>query len=85
VSDNKDAEIRQIRDLIKQIKPLLAGKGPGVQGAVLAWLTAMWVSGHPHDCWHMLIKLHLDTLATQLIELRSQSSAPAPEKKTLDS
>jgi hypothetical protein len=32
--------------LVKKIRPLLAGKDPSVQGAVLADLLAMWLAGH---------------------------------------
>lgn len=32
--------------LVKKIRPLLAGKDPSVQGAVLADLLAAWLAGH---------------------------------------
>jgi hypothetical protein len=35
-----------IADTIEKVRPLLAGKGPAVQGAVLADLLAMWLAGH---------------------------------------
>jgi hypothetical protein len=36
----------QIMELVKRISPLLKGKAPPVQGAVLADLLAMWLAGH---------------------------------------
>jgi hypothetical protein len=32
--------------IVEQIKPLLAGRPPGVQGLVLADLLAIWLAGH---------------------------------------
>lgn len=37
------AEARQI---VERVRPLLAGRPPQVQGAVLADLLAMWLAGH---------------------------------------
>jgi hypothetical protein len=35
-----------VMDLVKRIRPILAGEGADVQGAVLADLLAMWLAGH---------------------------------------
>lgn len=35
----------RVEALVQEVKPLLAGKGPEVQSAVLADLLAMWLSG----------------------------------------
>lgn len=43
---SEDAAARAADALVAQIAPLLAGKYPGVQGAVLADLAAIWLSGH---------------------------------------
>ena len=37
---------RQADALSDQIRPLLAGVGPDIQGAVVADLVAIWLSGH---------------------------------------
>jgi len=37
---------KETEELILKITPLLAGKGPKVQGAALAQLVAMWLAGH---------------------------------------
>jgi len=36
----------QVAPLVERIGPILAGKNPSVQGAVLADLVATWVAGH---------------------------------------
>jgi hypothetical protein len=41
-----DQLIKRVVDIVEQIGPLLSGQGPGVQGAVLADLTAMWLASH---------------------------------------
>jgi hypothetical protein len=43
--DDDDAA-RRTAALLAQIEPLLVGKGSDVQGAALAYLTALWVCGH---------------------------------------
>jgi hypothetical protein len=37
---------RDVVALIDAIRPLLAGHGPDIQGAVLADLLAIWLAGH---------------------------------------
>jgi hypothetical protein len=37
---------KQALELVQRIKPLLAGRHPTVQGATLAELTAIWLSGY---------------------------------------
>lgn len=37
----------QVTDLVEAIRPILAGHQPDIQGAVLAELTAIWLTGHP--------------------------------------
>lgn len=41
-----DEAARESMRLAKQIYPLLAGRPPEVQGAVLADLLSMWLAGH---------------------------------------
>jgi len=64
-----DAEIRMevIRDLIEQIRPILAGHGPGVQGAVLAYLQAIWVAGHPPQMRERLLEFHLEAVRKLIV------------------
>jgi hypothetical protein len=48
LSEANDAErdADEAMTLVKKIRPLLAGKDPSVQGAVLADLLAMYLAGH---------------------------------------
>jgi hypothetical protein len=40
------ALVREVAPIVDQIKPILAGKDDALQGAVLANLLAIWISGH---------------------------------------
>ena len=42
-----DLYVDLVLGLVERIKPLLAGNDPEIQGAVLAELTAIWLTGHP--------------------------------------
>jgi hypothetical protein len=44
-----DRKLAMARGVIEEIKPLLRGWGPEVQGAVLAELAALWIAGHRPD------------------------------------
>lgn len=39
--------VDQVPPIVAEIKPILTGKHPAVQGAVLADLLATWLAGHP--------------------------------------
>jgi hypothetical protein len=43
-----EQQAAEVLALVREIRPLLAGKDPSVQGAVLADLLAMWLAGHVH-------------------------------------
>lgn len=46
---DRAAEVERIVEQIRPLLfPLLAGKPPEIQGAVLADLTAIWLAGHFH-------------------------------------
>lgn len=38
---------RQVTDIVARLKPMMAGHGPAMQGAVIADLVSLWVAGHP--------------------------------------
>lgn len=40
------SDIETVRDMVSEIGTILHGKGPAIQGAVLADLLAMWLAGH---------------------------------------
>jgi hypothetical protein len=52
----------EIDSLVNRIKPLLAGKDPGVQGAVLADLLSMWIAGHPDFIREEMLTQHVDAV-----------------------
>jgi hypothetical protein len=39
-------DLNDVTRLVETIRPLLAGKGAPIQGAVLADLLAIWLAGH---------------------------------------
>ena len=41
-----EPQAREVAALVEQVKPLLAGHAPQVQGAALAELLAIWLDGH---------------------------------------
>lgn len=45
---------------VDRIRPLLAGRSPEVQRAVLADLLAIWVAGHPPQLRQGLMDMHID-------------------------
>jgi len=52
---------QQVSELESQIEPLLQGRDPAVQSAVLADLLAIWVSGHQDkDKRDAVLKSHID-------------------------
>jgi len=42
----KTTEAEEVEALVEAVRPLFAGKRPGIQGAALADLLAMWLAGH---------------------------------------
>jgi hypothetical protein len=70
MTDADTDKIGQIEQLTGQIRPLLAGKDPMVQSAVLADLLAMWLAGHfvqgdrdeTRKLRADLLRMHLETV-----------------------
>ncbi len=52
----------QIEAIVEQIKPILGGLHPGLQGAVLAELLAMWLAGHVAEVRESLLDVHVRTV-----------------------
>lgn len=46
--------------LVAQIRPILAGHDPGVQGAVLGELVALYLVGHRPDIRDEMLTLHAE-------------------------
>lgn len=64
--------VEQVMRLSSYIKPMLAGLGPEVQGALLANLVSLWLAGHRPD-------LREDTLARWL-ETMKDLIAPSEDE-----
>jgi hypothetical protein len=53
----------EVEALVNEIRPLLAGKGPAVQGAVLADLLAMFIAGHRDaELRDEILQLHIEAV-----------------------
>lgn len=51
-----------VQRIVEQVRPLLAGRGPQVQGAVCADLLALWLAGHPEEVREQLLQLTVTTV-----------------------
>jgi hypothetical protein len=49
-----------VQNISASVQKKLAGKGPDVQGAVLADLLSMWLAGHHLDLRDELLHFHVD-------------------------
>lgn len=65
------ADIDEMNRTVGQIRPLLAGKGSAVQGAILAELVAMYLAGHLPALRKGLLELHVRT-ACEMIPLHHE-------------
>jgi hypothetical protein len=64
-------ELTDIADVVARIMPLLAGRAPGVQSAILADLLAIWLAGHQVEGdAEKTRKLRADLLAGHLTLVR---------------
>lgn len=52
----------EVEAVTKAIKPLLAGRGAEVQGAVLADLLAYWLAGHAPQLRESMLELHIEAV-----------------------
>jgi hypothetical protein len=66
LSDALDADVRRARAIVDSIKPLLTGHGPGVQGAALMELLALFIAGHAPDDRERLLTLHVQQVRAML-------------------
>lgn len=57
---------RKVDRLVKRIMPLLAGKGPEIQGGALADLVAIFIAGHHPGLRDEVLQMHID-LVRQLV------------------
>jgi hypothetical protein len=53
---------RRVGPIVDAIRPLLAGKDPAIQGAVLADLLAIFLAGHHPELREDILELHIDAV-----------------------
>lgn len=53
-------DIRKAVNIAAKIRPLLAGHGPEVQGAVLAELLSIWLAGFPPEMREDMLAMHIE-------------------------
>jgi hypothetical protein len=58
-------------ELLDQIRPMLHGRDPGVQGAVLADLTAIWLAGWAPAIREDVLRMHMEQIRV-LIEVNEK-------------
>jgi hypothetical protein len=84
------ADLPHIADVVARIKPLLAGRPPGVQGAILADLLAIWLAGHQvagdaeatRKLRAEMLAMHL-TLVRQLVPVNAKIIGATPSDNVL--
>jgi hypothetical protein len=55
-------DARAVEHIVLQIKPLLAGKPPALQGAVLADLLAIFLAGHHPTLRGEILQMHIEAV-----------------------
>jgi hypothetical protein len=70
--DDHAADALEVERVVEKIKPLLAGRSPDVQGAILADLLALYIAGHHPAMREEVMQLTIET-ARKLIEPNEQA------------
>ena len=69
--------------LVHALGPLLRGKGPDLQGAVLAHLVSTWITGH-HPSWRDRVLARHVREVRDLIELNEEAQSTRKGSKPED-
>jgi len=64
--------MREADRTTEAIMPLLRGKGPAVQGVILAELTARWLAGHAPDLRDELIEAQVHFIRKMIPECEAE-------------
>jgi len=59
---SNDETIDLCTDLLEQIRPILAGHPPEVQGGTLAMALAIWLAGHEPQFRDKLLTAHVEAV-----------------------
>ena len=71
-------------DLASEIKPLLAGRNPGVQSAALIELLAIWLAGHPPAIRAQMLRDHIKAVRAMVPIAESEMFAGGRHPQTWD-
>jgi len=69
---SEEQAMREADRTTEAIMPLLKGKGPAVQGVVLAELTARWLAGHAPDLREELLEVQVDAIRVMILECEAE-------------
>lgn len=84
-SEPTPKEITELAEkLVQTIKPILAGRGPDVQGVILCELTAIWLAGHTPLARESLIQMHMEAVRGMIPMCEEELFGPEghPDKRT---
>jgi hypothetical protein len=66
-----------VAKVVDRVCPILAGHHPGIQGAALADLLAIWLAGHPPEVREGLLTFHIAQVR-QLIAVNAAALGTGP-------
>jgi hypothetical protein len=72
---SQQQQMDEAYDLVNRIRPLLSGRHPSVQGAVLADLVARWLAGHDANIREASLEKWL-SMARDLVKLVIAEAEP---------
>lgn len=68
ITEVTDETLDEIEDAINQIRPLMRGRDPFIQGAIIGAMMGTWMHGHRHGNREQTRKLRED-IAQQTVEM----------------
>jgi len=69
---SEEQAMREADRTTEAIMPLLKGKGPAVQGVILADLTARWLAGHAPDLREDLLEVQMHAIRSMIAECEDE-------------
>ena len=80
-----DSTVERAHQVAETIRPMLAGHGPDVQGAVLVQLVALHLAGHPPEMRSRLMALHITCVREMVPVVECELFGPAGHPARRDS